>query len=211
MVCIGIPVCRPLYKRWIDQLSTYRSNSGSGASGYRKQQQQGGDGSNKPSGPVYGLHTFGGSTMPGASQFRPETTEGETSSDTAGSDGGRKGGGGHHWLPRGGGGEGRLHKVGAMRGEVTTGGGGGKGNKEWDDGFGELRLGINGPFNEATAVGGADWNGSEEEILGGEFRPGGRGPGPKKRQRDLESGRNGRTGIQVTEEWRIDRPGALDR
>ena len=202
MICIGIPVCRPLYKRWMDKVLTYRSKSASGASAYRKQ-QKGGDGSNKPSGPVYGFRTFGGSTMPGASQFRPEATEGETSSGAAGSDGG------HRWLPGGGGR--RLHKVAAVRGEVTTDGGSITYKKEWGDGFAEIRLGINGPFNEATAVGGACWNDSEEEILGCEFRPGGRKPGSKTRQSDLESGRHRRTGIQVTEEWRIDRPGELDR
>ncbi len=211
MVCIGIPVCRPLYKRWIDKLLTSCSKSASGASScWKQQKQQGADGSNKPAGPVYGLRTFGGSTMPGASQFRPETTEGETSSDAAGLDGGHKGGGGgHRWLPRAGGN--KLHKVGTVGGAVTTSGGAGKDQKAWDDGFSEVRLGINGPFNEATAVGGAGWNDSEEEILGSEFRPGGRRAGSRRRQSDLESGRHGRTGIQVTEEWRIYRPGELDR
>ena len=110
-----------------------------------------------------------------------------------------------------GGGGRRLHTVGAVRGEVTTDGGGIKYKKGWEDGFGEARLGINGPFNEATAVGGAGWSDSEEEILGCEFRPGGRSPGSKTRQSDLESGRHRKTGIRVTEEWRIDRAGELDR
>jgi len=140
--------------------------------------------------------------MPGASQWRPETKEGESSSDAV-SETGRK-----SWRGYSLGGS-RLHKVGKVGGGSVSDSDKKQG---WNDGdeFDEVRLGVNGPFNRATAVGGADWNGSEEEILGLDFRSN----GCKKRHSDLESGRaygHGKTSIQVTDEWRVDRSGKLDR
>ncbi|KAK8013864.1 hypothetical protein PG990_007160 [Apiospora arundinis] len=49
MICIGIPVCRPLYRRFLTQLS---SNDGSK---YKKRRNEGRD--------MFALHTYGGSTM----------------------------------------------------------------------------------------------------------------------------------------------------
>ncbi|KXX75860.1 hypothetical protein MMYC01_207351 [Madurella mycetomatis] len=93
MICIGIPVCRPLYKRFLDKLSS----NGTGSGGYKKYSA---DGGRSGGGPRYGLRTFGGSTMPGSSRWEPE---GETArdrdraddeSDRTGSSGdGGKGGG----------------------------------------------------------------------------------------------------------------------
>jgi hypothetical protein len=54
MVCIGIPVCRPLYKRWLQQLSS----SADGKQGYSK--------SKRSDQGVYTHHTIGGSNFPGA-------------------------------------------------------------------------------------------------------------------------------------------------
>ncbi|KAK4171451.1 hypothetical protein QBC36DRAFT_366486 [Triangularia setosa] len=59
MICIGVPVIRPLYKDFINKLSRATRST----SGYKKQ---------APS--RYGLKTFGGSTMPGASR-REENSE----------------------------------------------------------------------------------------------------------------------------------------
>lgn len=74
---------------------------------------------------------------------------------------------------------------------------------------GKRKVAIAGPFNEATAVGGNGWNGSEEEILGEEFRDG--QGGADKRRSDVESGaaaagssRAAAGGIHVTEEWRVE-------
>ncbi|KAK4641122.1 hypothetical protein QC761_609580 [Podospora bellae-mahoneyi] len=69
MICIGVPVVRPLYKGFIDKLTSRATRS---TSGYKKQ-----------SGPRYGLKTFGGSTMPGASRWHAETTDGEEGDDKA--------------------------------------------------------------------------------------------------------------------------------
>jgi hypothetical protein len=137
MICIGIPVCRPLYKCWLEKLfGTFRSTRS--ASGYRKQQQQGKSGG---SGQRYGLRTFGGGTMPVPSQWQPDTNDGEPTSD-GDSETGTKGGG---------------HKDGCNGTDKDC---------QKQGALDELALGINGPFNEAVAVGGASWrNGSEEEIL----------------------------------------------
>lgn len=59
MVCIGIPVCRPLYKRWLEK---FASNLSGTNSGYKKH-------GSSSRGPRYGLRTIGGSTMPGATQW----------------------------------------------------------------------------------------------------------------------------------------------
>jgi hypothetical protein len=189
MVCIGIPICRPLYKQWLDKLFTYGSGNASG--GYKKQSGDPSGRSGERSGPRYGLRTFGGSTMPGTSQWRPETTEGESSGSDVGSLGGGDG-------------------AGKRNGGAVTG----ADNKNNKSGAGiveEVTLGINGPFNEATAVGGANWkNGSEEEILGSEFRTAtveGRAPGGGRRNNDLESGRGAHgvgPSIQVTVEWSVE-------
>ncbi|KAK4033041.1 hypothetical protein C8A01DRAFT_40508 [Parachaetomium inaequale] len=206
MICIGIPICRPLYKHWLDRLLGYASGAGSG--GYQKQkgqqQQQGGrSGDNSSRQRGYGLRTFGGGTMPGtsSSRWRPETTtnEGADSSSDVVSESDGKG-------------------TTAATGVPGTGGRN-KNQKQHGKGAGEVKLGLDGPFNEATAVGGMDWNGSEEEILGLEFRTdgGGRGSGGKKSADDLESARGHGHGphckasIQVTEEWRIDRTEAVSR
>ncbi|KAK4149178.1 hypothetical protein C8A00DRAFT_47148 [Chaetomidium leptoderma] len=180
MICIGIPVCRPLYKRWLDKLSTNRSG---GASGYRKQEQGQQSGSNNR---PFGMQTFGGGAMPGAAQppWRPETTEGESSGDDT-SENGVKGAAG-----------------GAVDKGLKQQGG--------NNGSAEARRDIATPFSEAIAVGGAGWNGSEEEILGSEFRADDRGPPPsRKRGSHPDSGGkghgHGKASIQVTEEWRVDR------
>jgi hypothetical protein len=186
MVCIGIPICRPLYKQWLDRLFTYGSGNGSG--GYKKQSGDPSGASGQRRGPRYGLRTFGGSTMPGASQWRPETTEGETSGSDVGSLGDGDG-------------------TGKRNGGVVAD----KNKKSGDAIVEEVTLGINGPFNEATAVGGTHWkNGSEDEILGSEFRTAaveGRPPGGGRRNNDLESGRGAHgvgPSIQVTEEWSVE-------
>ncbi|KAL7942899.1 hypothetical protein V8C42DRAFT_141823 [Trichoderma barbatum] len=55
MVCIGIPVCRPLYRDWLTGLSTARGSSGTGGgSGWMKNKDQSGDN-------MFSLHTIGGS------------------------------------------------------------------------------------------------------------------------------------------------------
>lgn len=53
MVCIGIPVLRPLFSRWFPVLS------GSSGDRYNRQNSEGGDG------PVYTMHTIGGKVMKG--------------------------------------------------------------------------------------------------------------------------------------------------
>ncbi|KAK4642672.1 hypothetical protein QC761_0086920 [Podospora bellae-mahoneyi] len=57
MICIGVPVVRPLYKGFINKLISRATRS---TSGYKKQAPD----------PPYGLKTFGGSPMPGASQWQ---------------------------------------------------------------------------------------------------------------------------------------------
>jgi hypothetical protein len=180
MVCIGIPVCRPLYKCWLDKFfSTFHSTRST--SGYRKQQQQGKSGG---SGQRYALRTFGGATIPGPSQRRADTNDGEPSSDGESETGTRVG----------------VHKDGYSGTDKDS---------QKQSAFDELALGVNGPFNEAIAVGGASWkNGSEEEILGSEFRAEGDESSSKQSQDDLESGKGHgprKGSIQVTEEWRVDR------
>lgn len=193
MICIGIPVCRPLYKRFLDKLT---SGHGSGSGGYKKQTGSGnGLGGGGSGGPRYVLRTFGGSTMPGVTKSRYESEaesardrrdrgDGSDDTDDVGSD---TSGGGH-------------------------GHGGAGGNNKRKSLRMDLKLGINGPFTETTAVAGGDVcapdNGSQEEILGDEFRTGGHG-GPGKKRADLEAGKahhgQPKASIQVTEEWRVDR------
>ncbi|KAK4203783.1 hypothetical protein QBC40DRAFT_315478, partial [Triangularia verruculosa] len=64
MICIGLLIILPLYKDFINNLISRATRS---TSGYKKQAP----------GPQYGLRTFGGSTMPGASRRQTETTDGE--------------------------------------------------------------------------------------------------------------------------------------
>ena len=117
MICIGIPVCRPLYKRFLDKLTSRDS------SGYKKQ----GDSLQTPA-PSYGLRTFGGSPMPNRSGWNSA-------------------------------------KDGKSQGSVTD-------NDAAD--FQSVKLGIDGPFTEARAVGGRSVpdNNSDEDILGDEYRQG---------------------------------------
>lgn len=175
MICIGIPVCRPLYKRFLDKFST----NGTGSGGYKK--HSAGD-CRSGGGPRYGLRTFGGSTMPGASRWE---SEGETAR-------GRD--------------DGDSDRTGSSGDDGKGGGGGGGGSK--GGGLGSnMKLGVSGPFTETTAVAGSDVcapdNGSQEEILGDEFRA-----DHRRRRSDIETGKgNGpvKPTIQVTEEWRVDR------
>ncbi|KAF6824337.1 hypothetical protein CMUS01_10283 [Colletotrichum musicola] len=61
MVCIGIPIARPLYKRYLDKLTSRDTSK------YRHQSE----------GASYGLRTFGGSTMhPGPGKDGGETSDG---------------------------------------------------------------------------------------------------------------------------------------
>ncbi|GAB1319258.1 Integral membrane protein pth11 [Madurella fahalii] len=173
MICIGIPVCRPLYKRFLDKIST----NGTGSGGYKKHSVGGGRSGRSGGGPRYGLRTFGGSTMPGASTWEPE---GETVRDRDGDDAG-------------------SDRTGSSGDEAKGGGKGGQANKG-------MKLGIT-PFTETTAVAGGDVcapdNGSQEEILGGEFKQ-----GHARRRSDIETGKGHgpvKPSIQVTEEWRVDR------
>lgn len=62
MICIGIPVCRPLYKKYLEKLTSRD------ASKYRNYQDQSEGGS-------YPLKTFGGSTM----RAGPGTKDGDVS------------------------------------------------------------------------------------------------------------------------------------
>ncbi|KAK3294502.1 uncharacterized protein B0H64DRAFT_188895 [Chaetomium fimeti] len=170
MVCIGIPICRPLYKQWLDRMLSYGYGSGVGSGGYQKQKGRSGE-DNSHRG--YGLRTFGGGTMPGrahqAGSHPNNNAAGDSSSDII-SDTDSKGGAG-----------------GA--GAATLSG---------------AKVGMDGPFHEATAVGGLEWNGSEEEILGSESRV-------KTAVSDVEAGRHGqrhgqkKQSIQVTEQWSVDR------
>lgn len=67
MICIGIPVCRPLYKKYLEKLT---SRDGSK---YRNYQDRSEGGS-------YPLKTFGGSTMrPGKDTKDGDTSDGEDS------------------------------------------------------------------------------------------------------------------------------------
>ncbi|KAH6856277.1 hypothetical protein B0I37DRAFT_351358 [Chaetomium sp. MPI-CAGE-AT-0009] len=173
MVCIGIPICRPLYKQWLDRMLSYGSGIGSG--GYQKQkgQERSGEDSSRRG---YGLRTIGGSTMPGRARRDTEPSAnaaaGDSSSDII-SDTDSKGGAG------------------------AAGAAGPSGTK----------VGLDAAaFHEATVVGGMEWNGSEEEILGSEARA--RTAGSD----DVEAGnghgqRHGqkKQSIQVTEQWSVDR------
>jgi hypothetical protein len=194
MICIGIPVCRPLYKRFLDKLTSFGTQSG----GYKKQSGSGGGRrgagvDSKNTGPRYGLRTFGGSTMPGASRWEPEgdtererDTGDDTGSDTISMEGGKP--------------------VKGKKSQKSS-------NKKLKM---DLELGINGPITETTAVAGGDVyppdNGSQEEILGGDRRVETQAQGEGRRRSDMETAKGQGKGhvapkasIQVTEEWRVDR------
>lgn len=55
MVCIGIPVCRPLYKDWVARFISTENNTDSGGG------WMGGKSNSQSSAGVFGLHTIGGS------------------------------------------------------------------------------------------------------------------------------------------------------
>jgi hypothetical protein len=76
MVCIGIPVCRPLYRQYLDRLTS------NGSHGNRYQKQGSGIDSNGTP-----LRTFGGSTMPG--NLTDDGEQGILSSPRGGRGGGR--------------------------------------------------------------------------------------------------------------------------
>lgn len=65
MICIGVPVCRPLYKQYIDRW-TSRDRS--------KYQEHSGGGS-------YPLRTFGGSETPGRSVTKDKSVDPDNDSD----------------------------------------------------------------------------------------------------------------------------------
>jgi len=165
MICIGIPVCRPLYKRFLDKVGSRD------ASGYVKQ---------PPSGPRYGLKTFGGSTMPGRG-WEGDEAGGASKSQTSSAS--RTIRGDHN-------GEGS----GSSFTDVKLG---------INGPFVDTRA-------VAGGKGGArieDDNSSEEEILGDEYRrksqTAGRHP---HHHADLEAGQmppHPGQAIQVTEEWRV--------
>jgi hypothetical protein len=206
MICIGIPICRPLYKHWLDRLLGYASGAGSGGYQKHKSGQKGGKSGDNNSRQQrgYGLRTFGGGTMPGtSSRWGAETTTRTTTNEGAESDGVSESDG---------------KGITTTTTTTSVGTGGLNRNQNHVKGPGEINLGLDGPLNEATAVGGMDWNGSEEEILGSEFRTegsAGRGSGRKKSVDDLESAKGHGHGkasiIQVTEEWRIDRTEPVSR
>lgn len=50
MICIAVPVCRPLYNRFLDKFTSRGTGS------YERQ-------NGSAQGPVFALHTFGGSTL----------------------------------------------------------------------------------------------------------------------------------------------------
>ncbi|EAA33354.2 hypothetical protein GE21DRAFT_5928 [Neurospora crassa] len=191
MICIGIPVCRPLYKSFFEKIISSRNGSG----GYQKQQSGGASQS-------LGLRTIGGGVIPGRSgghdsknKSRPgrddESDEFElqrerTMPESSGSDGlGLHGPAGTGQSP--------FNDANAISGSSAT-----------------VAVGR---------VGGMD-NRSEESILGEEYRRGhgksngdlerGEGPGPGQAQGAGHWGNKRSSGgkgavIQVTEEWHVTR------
>ncbi|KAK0744867.1 hypothetical protein B0T21DRAFT_380984 [Apiosordaria backusii] len=147
MICIGVPVVRPLYKGFLDKLTSRGSRGGT--SGYQKQ---------TPNGPRYGLKTIGGSTMPRGSRWDTDATDTEVDDEQA---------------------------------------------KAAKERLKEMKLGMNGPFSHAKAVGGRSMpdNRSDEEILGEEYRA---EVNNNKTGGDVEDGR-GNGNIQVVETWTVDR------
>lgn len=59
LVCVGIPVCRPLWTRHLSKFFKSRSSA------YERQEGPSGDNKNDGPAPI-GMNTFGGGTMPGA-------------------------------------------------------------------------------------------------------------------------------------------------
>lgn len=188
MICIGIPICRPLYKQWLDRMLSYGSGIGSG--GYQKQNGQGHSGEDH-SRRGYGLRTFGGGTMPGrahrsaAAATEPNAAGADSSSDIV-SDTDSK------------------DRVGGGVGAGAVASSSDQGHKR-SPSSGRGNLGADAPFHEATVVGGLEWNGSEEEILGADSRG-------KTGVSDVESGRGQgqrhglkKQSIQVTDQWSVDR------
>jgi hypothetical protein len=180
MICIGIPICRPLYKQWLDRVLNYGSGIGSG--GYQKQRGHGQSGEDH-SRRGYGLRTFGGGTMPG--RAHRSGAESNAAADDSASD-----------------------IVSDVDSKDRVGGAGAVGSSEQTHKRGPSgggKLSAEAPFHEATVVGGLEWNGSEEEILGADSRV-------KTGVSDVESGQGHgqrygvkKQSIQVTEQWSVDR------
>ena len=175
MICIGIPVCRPLYKHYLDRL-TSQNNSG----GYKRHGGDGGGGgsSSHHAGPRYVLRTFGGSTMPGANEDTKWSSDERDEAAVATRGGGRRDNDG-----------GDLEGGGA----ATSGAAAAAAAVDFE----HMKLGIDGPFTETKAVGRAHSdNQSDEEILGDEYR--------QDRYKAPHPGRERPSGsIQVREEWRV--------
>lgn len=217
MVCIGIPVCRPLYKNFLNKLT-----SSFNSTGYKKH--------NTPSGSALprntggrGLRTIGGGTIPGRErEWEENATKGSRSQ-----------------------GEDRSSQEGNGSDESERGVTPVKNN--FREGFKEVRLGINGPFTKSKVVSGSaaggrggggigngkfglgTANSSNEEILGESKQQAGytetdvvttkrdsRGKSGSKKDRgngddneDIELGQvhigDRQKEIHVTETWRVTR------
>ncbi|KAK4096346.1 hypothetical protein N658DRAFT_511291 [Parathielavia hyrcaniae] len=202
LICIGIPVCRPLYKRAFRLLLGEISSS---SQGYQKQSAgPDGNGNNSRSLSVP-LRTIGGGLV---------DADGRPISNVQGQSAARKGGGTNK---NAGGRDMDTAVDGLDDDDKNTGSGSG------DDAisFSEVKLGVNGPFTRTTVGrgrsgsssagdgggggGGGDNNASDEEILD-EYR----------RRSQVRSGRrsdderttrpgHGNHGIMVTETIRVER------
>ncbi|KAK1775937.1 hypothetical protein QBC45DRAFT_444765 [Copromyces sp. CBS 386.78] len=199
MICIGIPVCRPLYKSFLDKIYS-RTGGSSRSQGYQKQSGRGfSKNSRADAGAGLGLRTIGGGAIPGRS-------------------GGDAGGSGNKSRPN--------RDDDSDEFELGREGKTGLGSSG-SDGLAPGSAQGQSPFNDANAVpassvsvvvgrvGEMD-NRSEESILGEGYRrehnsgdlERGEGPGPGQGGYRGNNSRNsgGKPAmIQVTEEWHVTR------
>ncbi|KAK3303642.1 uncharacterized protein B0T15DRAFT_402521 [Chaetomium strumarium] len=155
LICIGIPVCRPLYKRAFRRLfgaSSYYNNSG----GYQKQSNSHQPQQNNNNSNSVPLRTIGGGLVD--ADGKPVVLVSKRSKKTQGDSGNGSGSG----SGSGGADADRDEDVEDSTDEVS---------------FSDVKLGVNGPFTRTTVgrgkrssvVVGGD-NSSGEEILGDEYR-----------------------------------------
>lgn len=198
MICIGIPICRPLYKSFFDRIfgttSGGRSGRGGGGGGYQKQSGPGFGGSRSADpGAGLGLRTIGGGVIAGRSGGAGGSAN-KSRGDRDGDDDSDE-----FVLDR--------------EGKTTPGRGPGSSGSGSDAG----------PFNDANAASsvtvgqvGMD-NRSEESILGEGYKREKNGGGGVDLERGEGLGYGGQNGnghrnsggktagIQVTEEWHVTR------
>jgi hypothetical protein len=205
LICIGIPVCRPLYKRAFRRLFGESSAASSSSGGYRKQSNNNAPHGGSSSNAAVPLRTIGGGLVD--AEGRPLSV-GARKAAAAAAGVGENGKRGRFRL-------GSWGKDGHADEKEGSDVGDGDGTSADDVSFSEVKLGVAGPFTRTTvgrgrrsrSGGRGGGNASDEEILD-EYRRNQRdaeGDSPSARGGEHARRGHGHHGIMVTETYRVER------